>query len=77
MSLDKPWKLILLKAYAKHLGGYNKVLCVHPFDFIDKFTDTNWKYFNLQRDGQDFLNVYHNKNDLGKFIAITKNKSDV
>lgn len=47
MGLDKPWKLILLKAYAKNLGGYDALLRIHPFDFIDKFTDTNWKYFNL------------------------------
>jgi hypothetical protein len=49
MDLDQAWQIILLKFWAKRNGGYARVRNTHPFSFIESFTNSNWKYFNLQR----------------------------
>lgn len=49
MDLDQGWQLILLKFWAKRNGGYSKVRNLPPFSFIESFTNSNWKYFNIPK----------------------------
>ena len=48
-----------------------------PFQFIEFFTNSNWKYFNLSREGLLFLDRYTGKQQLGKFVVKTKNSNEV
>lgn len=48
-----------------------------PFKFIEFFTNSNWKYFNLQREGMWFLDIYSQKIKDGFFVLKTKNSSQV
>lgn len=41
--------------YAKICGGYKSVEEASGFDFIQYFTNSNWKYYNLKYDGYNFL----------------------
>ena len=72
MDLNHPWQLILLKVWAKISKGYYNVKNGKPFEFIEAFTNSNWKYFNLAREGSAFLNRYHDKIHHGKFVLKTK-----
>ena len=73
MDIEHAWQIILLKFWAKKNRGYNKVKEIPPFQFIQFFTNSNWKYYNLQREGQYFLEYYTGKIPNGKFVLKTKN----
>ena len=78
MSLDNAWIIILLKFWAKKIGGYKKVIGARPFSFIEAFSNSNWKYFNLEKEGINFLNFYTaDKFSFGKFILKTKDNGFV
>jgi hypothetical protein len=47
LSFERPWELILVKAWAKKLNGYHRVLNSEPFQFIEAFSNSTWKYYNL------------------------------
>lgn len=49
MELDNAWQIILLKFWAKRNGGYRKVKEIPPFHFLEFFSNSNWKYYNLSR----------------------------
>ena len=49
MDMEHAWQIILLKFWAKKNRGYRNVKSIPPFRFIEFFTNSNWKYFNLQR----------------------------
>lgn len=49
MDFDQGWQIILLKFWAKRNGGYRNVRNLPPFSFIESFTNSNWKYFNIPR----------------------------
>ncbi len=49
LSFERPWEIILVKAWAKKLSGYHKVLSSKPFEFIEAFSNSTWKYFNLTK----------------------------
>jgi hypothetical protein len=49
MDLEHAWQIILLKFWAKKNRGYYNVKLIPPFRFIEFFTNSNWKYFNLQK----------------------------
>lgn len=49
MNFDHSWQIILLKFWAKKNQSYTKVKNMPPFEFIEFFTNSNWKYFNLER----------------------------
>jgi hypothetical protein len=50
--------MILVKAWAKKLSGYHKVLASKPFEFIEAFSHSTWKYFNLTKTEKSFLDKY-------------------
>jgi len=78
MSTKHPWQLILLKFWAKKLGGYSEVKRRRPFEFIESFTNSNWKYFNLSKENKrSFLLYYKDKVKSGKFVLKTKNSNQV
>jgi hypothetical protein len=49
MDLDQAWQIILLKFWAKRSGGYHNVKSAPAFNFLECFSNSNWKYYNLQR----------------------------
>jgi hypothetical protein len=49
MDLDQAWQIILLKFWAKRSGGYHNVKNAPAYNFLECFSNSNWKYFNLQR----------------------------
>ena len=55
MDIKHPWQIILLKHWAKISGGYDKVKNGKPFEFIEAYTNSNWKYENLTIEGERFL----------------------
>ena len=68
----------MLKFWAKKIGGYKKVMGARPFTFIEAFSNANWKYFNLEKEGINFLNFYTaEKFSFGKFILKTKDNGFV
>jgi hypothetical protein len=60
VSYRNPWELILLKAWAKKLQGYDKIKTSRPFEFIESFSNATWKYFNLTKSPDLFLKKYSN-----------------
>lgn len=78
MDFDHSWQIILLKMWAKKKGGYRNLKeHSHPFEFIEYFSNSNWKYFNIAKDGINFLNAYSDKHNWGKFVLKTKDSSSV
>ena len=90
MDLEQPWQLILLKFYAKRLfviakefnlssfrGGYHGVKDSSTFEFVNCFTNSNWKFINLHQDSEKFLRSKVNKAHIGNFILKSKNASFV
>ena len=77
MDIKHPWQIILLKHWAKVSGGYDKVKNGKPFEFIESYTNSNWKYFNLSIEGIKFLQTYNGKVHLGKFVCKTKFSNEV
>ncbi len=87
MDLEQPWQLILLKFWAKRLrvkaqengenpniyGGYSGVKNSHSFEFINTFSNANWKFYNLSVDPQIFFKRNQNKFHNGHIILKTKN----
>ena len=91
MDLEQPWQLILLKFWAKRnyvlckdynydpsvKGGYIGVKNSAPFEFINCFSNSNWKFINLALDFDKFVRNNVNKVHKGHFILKTKNSSHV
>jgi hypothetical protein len=83
--------LILLKFWAKRnyvlardygydmatKGGYVGVKNSAPFDFVNYFTSSNWKFVNLGIDCASFLRNNVNKVHKAHFILKSKNSSHV
>lgn len=67
----------MLKFWAKRNGGYNQVKSIPPFRFIEFFSNSNWKYYNLAYEGYGFFNFYTGKASLGTFILKTKDNEIV
>lgn len=51
LDLDQAWQIILLKFWAKRNQGYQNIPNIPPFAFLEHFSNSNWKCFNLQREG--------------------------
>lgn len=77
MDMDQAWQIILLKFWAKKNQSYLKIKEIPPFQFIEFFTNSNWKYFNLNNEGIPFLAKYTGKTPYGKFVLKTKNTQKV
>jgi hypothetical protein len=77
MCLERPWELIILKVWAKRLGGYKNLFNAKPFEFTESFSNSNWKYYNLSKEGLKFLTYYEPRHTNGKIILKTKNASEV
>jgi hypothetical protein len=91
MDLEQPWQLILLKFWAKRnyvlsrdykydlssKGGYAGVKNSAPFEFVNCFSNSNWKFINLAIDFDKFVRNNVNKVHKGHFILKTKNSSHV
>ena len=76
MDLQSPWEIILMKAWAKNCGGYEKVERRQPSEFLQAFHNSCWKYFNLTRDdGQEFLKRY-DPSKLNKALVVLKTKNN-
>lgn len=43
LKFSHPWQILLLKAYAKMLGGYRFLKSAEPFSFIKAVTFNNWR----------------------------------
>ncbi len=90
MDLEQPWQLILLKLWAKrnfvqakeyNLGdaksGYLGVKNSAPFEFVNCFSNSNWKFVNLSLDFDKFVRGHVNRVHKGHFILKTKNSNAV
>jgi len=91
MDLEQPWQLILLKFWAKRnfvlardnnydltiYGGYAGVLNSAPFDFVNCFSNSNWKFINLTYDFDKFVRGNAYRVHKGHFILKTKNSNFV
>jgi hypothetical protein len=91
MDLEQPWQLIILKFWAKRnyvlardykydmatRGGYAGVKNSNPFEFINTFTSSNWKFVNLGIDCSTFLRTNVNKVHKAHFILKSKNSNHV
>jgi len=58
-------------------GGYAGVKNAAPFDFINCFSNANWKFVNLNLDFDKFLKTNVNIVHKGHFILKTKNSNHV
>jgi hypothetical protein len=74
LTFENPWELILIKAWAKVRGGYHVIRQARPFEFIETFSQSTWKYFNLSIEAKKFLHHYYESNKFknGKIILKTK-----
>lgn len=91
MDLEQPWQLILLKFWAKRnyviakdnnydqsiYGGYAGVLNSATFEFVNCFSNSNWKFINFAYDFDKFVKGNAYKVHKGHFILKTKNSSFV
>lgn len=91
MDLEQPWQIILLKFWAKRnfvlckdygydiatKGGYMGVKNSAAFEFVNYFSNSNWKFINLKIDGEKFLRNNVNKVHLGHFVLKTKTANQV
>ena len=79
MNYNNPWELILIKAWAKKLKGYNYIPLTKPFQFVESFNNPTWKYFNIGRSLEDFLKKYTDFKKLknAKIILKSKNKEEI
>lgn len=75
-SFNNPWELILLKAWAKIVGGYNQVMEARPFEFVETFSYSTWKYFNLAKESKKFLQYYYESSKFKNGKIILKTKKD-
>lgn len=68
--------MILIKALAKKLEGYHRLAASLPFEFIEAFSNATWKYYNLTKSYDVFLEKYSDfrrvKN--GRIILKTKER---
>ena len=64
-----------MKAWAKIKGGYDKAFQCRPFEFIETFSYSTWKYFNLAKQASKFLSRYYESGKFkhGKIVLKTKN----
>jgi hypothetical protein len=91
MDLEQPWQLIILKFWAKRnyvlakdykydmasCGGYAGVRRSAPMEFINTFTNGNWKFVNLNVDGKKFLANNVDSVHKAHFILKSKNSNHV
>ena len=91
MDLEQPWQLIILKFWAKRnyvlakdykydmatYGGYAGVKKSAPMEFINTFTNGNWKFVNLNVDGKKFLANNVGSVHKAHFILKSKDSSHV
>jgi hypothetical protein len=77
MDIGNAWQIILLKFWAKKNRSYSLIKKIPPFRFIEFFTNSNWKYFNLQKEGPKFLKENCGKTNIGRFVIKTKNTKEV
>ena len=79
MDFLNPWEIILMKAWAKRRGGYDKVERAKPAEFMQTFSNSCWKYFNLtHQDGKEFLKRYNpSKLRKAKVVLKTKDNAEV
>jgi hypothetical protein len=78
LPISQPWQLIVAKVWAKLMGGYHNLKYTRPFDFIECFTPSSWRYFNIALEGRSFLSNYSQK--IGKTCRIllkTKQEQEV
>lgn len=64
-----------MKFWAKRNGGYTIIKSIPPFRFLEFFSNSNWKFYNLQLEGIGFFDYYTNRTQHGKFILKTKNST--
>lgn len=77
LSYDRPWEIILIKAWAKKLQGYSNIKNSQPFVFVESFSNSNWKFYNLSREGKKFLHFYADRYQHGRIFLKTKNSKEV
>ena len=71
-TMMQAWQIILIKLWAKLNGGYREIHSTPPFDFLEHFSNPNWKFFNLQKEGTRFLANYTEKKQDYKIVLKTK-----
>lgn len=77
-GIEEPWKMILLKVWACLNGGYGSILKTYkPFHFLEYFTSSNWRYYNLQREGFRWVNKFKDTLDICYIVLQTKNTPQV
>jgi hypothetical protein len=54
-------------------GGYRGVKDAATFEFVNTFSNSNWKFYNLSKDWENFLRKNVNKANYGNFVLKTKN----
>lgn len=58
-------------------GGYVGVKNAAPFEFVNTFSNANWKFINFASDFEKFLRNNVNIAHKGHMILKTKNSSNV
>jgi hypothetical protein len=49
LSINEPWKLILMKAWIKEKGSLEAVLAAQPFEFIEAFGPPGYRALVLKK----------------------------
>ena len=76
MKYQSPWEIILIKAWSKLKGGYDKVRTAKPAEFMQAISRSSWKYFNLTVGlDKEFLKRYDSKR-LKNAMVVLKTKDD-
>ena len=79
MKYQHPWEIILIKAWSKLKGGYNKVRTAKPAEFMQAISRSCWKYFNLtvglDKKDKEFFKRYDSKR-LNNTMVVLKTKDD-
>jgi hypothetical protein len=73
---DKPWVHILLKAWAKVNGGYERLDDCEPFEFVKTFTFPDWSIFNPGLETLETIISKIGPANQKDFFYIARTKSD-
>lgn len=49
LSYDRPWQIVLLKAWMKECGGWDAMMFAEPFKLLDAFGFPAYKVFNFKK----------------------------
>ncbi len=70
--------MLLIKAWAKLKGGYHKINKENgrPFEFVEAFSISSWKYCNIQKQAGRFLKHYSESSRFRSGKIILRAKQD-